>query len=279
MTYTFTARGEEQAFEAMIEDYSNEIMEVSTYTARSKVSTIQGFAVTVASYALDKETEWPYLTIPHFERRMLKILESSNAHYISWCPLVESSQREQWKNYTLSHQEWIPDYEEWSNGGQVDIISGDITVEDLHEMTFSVDEDSEMYFPAWQVAPLAQDDLKFINMNHYSTWTPVAQAVEWMHESRKTTFSNIENSMTGTDAFDPEDDRTWPVTHVLEPVKDDFWVDENVRPNIVGFLSAIVPLHTYFENVLVSGKERMNRFLYLIPSFELTQFITSTLSF
>lgn len=237
MTYIFTARGEEQAFEAMIEDYSNELLEVSTLQGQAKVATLNGFATTITSYALDSKADWPYVTLPHWERRVEQIMRISGAVNLGFAPLVEEVEREQWKNYTLSHQDWIPNYEEWSMGGQFDIISGDITVGDFSAGTIVEDPGSFKYYPSWQISPIEQQDLVYVNMNLYSTWKSLAQTEAWMLQSQSTTISDIQLEVAGDGTPDPNDVYSWPSSFVLEPIFDEF--DDTGR--IHGMLAGIIP--------------------------------------
>lgn len=68
---------------------------------QSKVEVARSLALSVTSYAKDRNHDFPFVTLPDFEARAQKAMNMSQAETIAWSPLVEQATRVAWENYTV----------------------------------------------------------------------------------------------------------------------------------------------------------------------------------
>ena len=65
-------------------------------------------AISLTSYALDREATFPKVTLPDFQIRAEKAKQMSTSDAIVWFPLVEDAERQDWEEYTaIAGPEWI----------------------------------------------------------------------------------------------------------------------------------------------------------------------------
>jgi len=50
---------------------------------------------------------WPFVTIPDFDVRAGKVKEAANGFIINTYAYVLDEQREEWENYTSTHNQWV----------------------------------------------------------------------------------------------------------------------------------------------------------------------------
>ena len=67
-------------------DFAYEIADVSHVNAANVYGLMDSFSSTITSFALSSDSEWPYVTVPHFEVRGQKFFNV--VHVKSGCILV-----------------------------------------------------------------------------------------------------------------------------------------------------------------------------------------------
>jgi hypothetical protein len=255
-----------------VADYATEIFEVSQITARSIVDTISAMSVTITSYAFEKKVDWPFVTIPDFERRGNQVVKLSGAKYLAFCPLVNEINLPAWEQWSVENQDWIPEVKEArSMGDNSSLITpfifqfaeDGVTVqrEDIADQPLqgtSVEEDEEEdeedsddvavfdephLAPFWQVAPTLPG---LVNFNSFSN-NELFIILDEVFKTRAARFSEL---LIEEDA-DPSDEDTWPSSYLVAPVYESFDEEESETP--VALLEAVVPWHNFFKNLLPEG--------------------------
>jgi hypothetical protein len=87
--------------------YANEIVRASRANVNNKVGIAQSLAISVTSYATDREQAFPFVTLPDYEKRVGKARALSNTEVITWVPLVADTDRAQWEAYTAANGQWL----------------------------------------------------------------------------------------------------------------------------------------------------------------------------
>jgi hypothetical protein len=253
------------SFFHQVADYATEIFEVSQITARSIVDTISVLSVTITSYAFEKKANWPFVTIPDFERRGAQVVKLSGAKYLAFCPLVNETNLPTWEQWSVENQDWIPQVKEARNMGdnsslitpfifhfaedgvtvQREIISD---ISDAADHESEEGEEAEAVFdephmaPYWQIAPTLP---ALVNFNSFN-YNDLVIILDEVFKTRAARFSGllIEDA-------DPSDEDTWPSSYLVAPVYESFDEEESETP--VALLEAVVPWHNFFKNLVPEG--------------------------
>jgi hypothetical protein len=88
--------------------FDDEILKVSAVTAANILSTVAGLTTTITSYALDQNLTFPYVTIPHFDKRGEGSLDLAGAQYMGLCQIIKEDRRSEWESWSVHNQQWIP---------------------------------------------------------------------------------------------------------------------------------------------------------------------------
>ena len=88
-------------------DFAIEMKELLHDEARNVFKTVENFGMTVTSFALASQLQWPFVTMPHFEVRGQNLAKLSNSLMIGFSPLVQEDKRDAWERYATYQQGWI----------------------------------------------------------------------------------------------------------------------------------------------------------------------------
>ena len=248
-----------------VADYATEIFEVSQIIARSMVDTISAMSVTITSYAFETKVNWPFVTIPDFERRGSQVMKLSGAKYLAFCPLVNETNLPTWEQWSVANQDWIPEVKEARSMGDnsslitpfifhfaedgITVQPKDITDRPLIQEEEKVEGNNDVAVfdephlaPFWQVAPALPS---LVNFNSFS-YNELFIILDEVFKTRAARLSEllIEDA-------DPSDEDTWPCSYLVAPVYESFDEEQSERP--VALLQAVVPWHNFFRNVLPEG--------------------------
>jgi len=124
----------------------------------------------VTSYAMDTNSEWPFITLPRFEDRIASVRKSSTLEVLGLSPVVHTMQREEWEAYSLQEQGWIR--ESYLTTLQESPINAEnsnetMTSADISTLNFSISPTISIsagdefithptkgpYVPIWQMSP------------------------------------------------------------------------------------------------------------------------------
>lgn len=115
-------------------------------------------ALTTTSLALDRNLEFPLVTVPDFEVVASNARELSDVDLLGLSPLIRGrDQREEWENYSAREQGWLR--ESLDSAGMTDVDPGPIPTEIVNTRDFLLPDHNEglhpdmsdMWAPLWYV--------------------------------------------------------------------------------------------------------------------------------
>jgi hypothetical protein len=237
-----------------VADYGDEILDVSAITAANILYTVAGLSTQVTSYALDQNLTFPFVTIPHFDKRADGFLELAGAQFVVLCPIIKDEVRSEWESWSYQNQ-WIPEAyrpEGYPKNaslivpyifkfGPLGVAGGPKPIES---------KEDEILYPVWQISPVVPF---YVNLDSRHIAPDVSVALARLEAGEPTTLSAPEEQGLGSIPVDLDDRGTWPVTFLVSPVFDDF----DGKGALVAFVSSVLPWHQFFENILPEGTRGM----------------------
>lgn len=108
-TSLFLKHEEQQEFERSFDSTAKTVVEAAQAKAKALQNSLELLGDLITAYTLDASgTEWPFVTLPHFEERVAPLRESSSSlEMLGFLPLVRTMQREWWEGYAVEQQGWI----------------------------------------------------------------------------------------------------------------------------------------------------------------------------
>ncbi len=98
----FNARNSEQEqFEADFEYLASKVFNHLGSSIEASLGAIDGFVVSIVSFALHSNMTWPYVTIPDYGTRASKVRSVTRSVLIAEIRIIRSSQRAKWDEYSL----------------------------------------------------------------------------------------------------------------------------------------------------------------------------------
>jgi hypothetical protein len=267
--------------------FASNVIDVSSARAFSVVAAVEAISVHVTSYVVDHQPrinetagantmEWPFISIPHFEAKGQLFLQESRATLLSFSPLVHRKHKVLWENYSQSHQGWVQeglDYQYYtqsliqpsndpSETSVLDVKTvatpiipyvyyhgshGNAVPEPEADENF--DDKNDLLAVTWQIAP-APKDADLVNYNALST-AAFRRNFQGMIDTNHAIISEV------MDITSDASIGNIPQSYLLHPVYDQIIaVDEFGIPltkKMVGYISAMLPWHVYFYNLLPDG--------------------------
>ena len=203
----------------------------------------------VTSAAQIGNEAFPFVTVPFFEVQGGKAQELSGANVVLVAPMVKTSDKLRWEDYSVAKQGWLQ--EGLAYRGLPDVDPGPIPAEiyaysaEEYEDHEEGEIDTDGYFlPVWQMAG-APVNASIINLDlttRSSFEHTMADAIEQREGvlSYASDFNYLtENSLDQNIGFHIQ-------SYFLEPVFETFENDAEV----VAFVIAVFPWNRYFKNVL-----------------------------
>jgi hypothetical protein len=233
--------------------FGDEILEVSAITAANILSTVAGLSTTVTSYALDKNLTFPYVTIPHFDKRGDGFLELAGAQWILLCQIIEEDRRSEWESWSVQNQ-WIP--EAYRPVGVPPNAS--LIVPFIFELTATggtqpvESKPDQTLYPVWQLAPTIPGG---VNLDVKNVVPDLASSLAKLEAGEPVAFlAPLEEKVVGdTVQLDLGDPATWPTTFLVAPINDNF----DGKGTLVAFISSVIPWHHFFEKILPDDTKGM----------------------
>jgi hypothetical protein len=224
---------------------------VAAITAANILATVAGMGTTVTSYALDENLRFPYVTIPHFDKRGDGFLKVAGAKNIFICQIIKEDRRLEWESWSVQNP-WIPEaYRPEGvppNASLIVPFIFELKVEGGIKPVESK-EDQTLY-PVWQLAPTIPEA---VNLDVKTVFPDLASSLAKLEAGEPATFSAQEEQVTGAPVLDLDDPATWPTTFLIAPIYDDF----DGKGTLVAFFVAVIPWHKFFENILPDGAKGM----------------------
>lgn len=265
-TYFLLASAERKAFEHDFASYARETASVAENNAANSFGQLQALAIAITSVAeVDNSTEFPFVTVPHFDHRSQAIADMTGAEMVLFVPFVDQSARETWEEYTVDHQGWIEqDYLDrgWDTS----------TIQPIPEKIYKCPVEVNDTRRGFVDDGFMEQTLMNLSYSSEGFTAPVAQFGPGPVNSSlvmQNLFTHIIFKKEFISALEydvpvvsePEEldfllQHIYPTnstrqkyklrSFTLDPVKQDF--SENART--IGFLVGIVPWEIYFQNIL-----------------------------
>ncbi|CAJ1937526.1 unnamed protein product [Cylindrotheca closterium] len=261
--YFLTKASETAGFAEEVEDHANELVAISHQEATNIFEAISNFAVMITSYAIDTQTEFPFVTIPHFEHRGNNLRSITGAGSLTWNAFVELQDVDAWVNYTRQQDGWIQDglNSQAKRDGTEPLVADEIP-SNVYRLgrdpesgaigTFS-DTDSATKLVTWQVSPVPQNP-DMVNLNLFST--PFANGIENIDGL------NVLSKFMRDPRYlelDEETNLARPQSLLAQPVYKDFRDADNRDSSIiVGYLVALLPWDNFFKNIIPETHHTMD---------------------
>ena len=243
-----------------MEDFSQELIDVSQGKAWQIFSVYEAMSITATSYALSVHAHWPFVTINHFEKRGQQLLELSGADYVGLLPYVRHDQLVEWERWSIDHQGWISP----ETFAMYPFMNGTISPKVYNFFTQQSYEDEDLgqaqdnnsqekpekmwYAPVWQTAPALPF---YTNADMYQPFL-----VNKLNTSRTVSMTDLTQvSFHNASSVLPEDESLWPLAIMSAPIFEDFNeapVNDNdlSQPRLVAQFMSLFPMHNIFKSVL-----------------------------
>jgi class 3 adenylate cyclase len=204
--------------------------------------------LTITSYAIDTNNDFPFVTVPHFELRGEQLLKASGARHLDWNVRVPAADTSAWNNYTMANQGWVQEgLDAQGEGKQARPITPYIFQYDDLGLK-QEDSSSEEKLVRWQIAPATEDALG-INENLFGT--PFEGLVNRVQELHTEVLSKL---LTEERQMEYNESMSLGLTesYVVQPVYKELEGDDHDK-TIVGYLAALLPWGNYFRNIAPEG--------------------------
>lgn len=262
-TYKNTTQQEANAFEEQFDNYAHELKLLIHQETKAVFLSLENFVNTITSYSLDEGSQWPFVTIPHYEVRGTTSNELSGAAILAFSPLVPLMDREEWEAYATANQGWVAEgievHEEWHEyatsqpGWELQNISYPMWRYGPNE-TIITDKGRGPYLPVWQIAP-APNDPTIVNYNLLShpTFERIFHGMEETDLPVLSDVTDLRFLYGGSIEHDPH--HVHPHSFLMYPIHESFdeQLDENATKAdnpLVGAATAVLPWDSYFINMM-----------------------------
>ena len=105
--FLYTKNNEYQKYKQELEDDSLRVIERFHNAIEQKLSASNSLATQMTSYALDTNTTFPFVTLPHFPVRGSDLRVQTRGVIVHWMPLVTDDTRPEWEEYAMEHRAQI----------------------------------------------------------------------------------------------------------------------------------------------------------------------------
>jgi hypothetical protein len=254
-------------------DFATEVETLVHFSATNQFKLVETVATTITSYAISTRAVWPFVSIPHFERRGLEVNDLSNSLLLGFSPYVKESDRAKWEVYANYMQGWIAEGVETSVDLHKDYVNettGQVDIAPIHPEIFNrdpvtgsrvsvmpddttVNANDTLYLPVWQMAPAPHDtSIVHYNLLDNDVFERVEYGMRGINSPVLSEATDLEWLYGGAIRDDP----THPHSFLLQPVYEDFLEedeehsDNNETVGILGVVIAIIGWDRNFQNLL-----------------------------
>lgn len=105
--YFCKSKSEETHFQLQFTADSNKIFEAIGTNLDKTLGSYDSLSVALVSHARSVGAKWPFVTLPDFAIRVLKLLPLSETISIAVLPIVTPVQRLQWEEYARKNNYWV----------------------------------------------------------------------------------------------------------------------------------------------------------------------------
>ena len=282
--YVISKNVQEVEFENQFQSEAQQLIEDFNSSMIVNLGLLESFSVSLTSYAKDRGLLWPQVTLPDFAARASTAIASARAISLLLIPVVSTSGRRTWEQYSVANSEWIeaslafenqtnvvyggtrpgrrlqysngPDF---SKGFSSNIyMDAELSSNGRATILPEIENSSGPYFPIWQHANVAPVLVNY-DLNSNVNFTDSLQAC---YKSNKAVISSVEGlGISGPLASSTL--QVWEAQAVVNaadtfniiyfPVFDSFQSGKN----LVAILALVTDWSTFFEYALPDGSNGM----------------------
>jgi hypothetical protein len=157
LVYFYVRNDEEKAFEEQFHDDSLKTLDSIGTSLDQTLSALDGFTVTLVSYAKAQNSTWPFVTVPDYGVRVAKLRSLSKAVYAGQFQVVQPEQRIEWEAYSLENDYWVDEGIETQANDETykgKIITEYESLGFIHNNFGLTPDNVTMLLPTWQSSPV-----------------------------------------------------------------------------------------------------------------------------
>jgi hypothetical protein len=153
-TFFYTRSADRIEFQEDVEEISSVLRRSIRNNLRTTIEAIDAFASDVSTFAQfsSNVTTWPFVTIPRFEEKGVKLQNAVKTTNFLFLPLVPEADREAWEAYAVNHhQKWLQESLDYQSevDGATPVKAGAISPSIYNEAGSELG--TGPYLPLWQV--------------------------------------------------------------------------------------------------------------------------------
>jgi hypothetical protein len=235
-------------------NYAKDIVQIANDNAVNTISVLEDLSIAITSGGLANNKTFPFVHIPHFAVRTEKKRQLAGAEYLAWAPLVHSSERAMWANFSLQNQGWLEEGAEMLGLYNYTVEPISPVIHTYNGTTSerssndSASSDSGFYAPIWEMIPLPLD-ASVVNRDLMS-YDFLELAVLEVINHKQVYMSAIQDEHLVFKPSDHDLNNTQNArSYIVEPVFKTF----SNTSDVVGFVVAKIPWDVYFQNSLPGG--------------------------
>jgi hypothetical protein len=234
---------------------------------------IMAEAVTIAES--NSPRPFPFVRVPMYEAFGAHARQLSGVEFVAWSPVVEEDERDDWSKFVKAERNWYEESKQLAHTNANTVYDGNSTqmrpfIWQGNRSKDAVVEEAppskgRSMYPIWQCSP-PPHSLMYVNFD-MATELYVPDLLPSLQERRlgsmtacNPSFASLPDTMGGegfqddfhSGLLDMEhfDDGDHPHAMFIQPVFADL---SNNSSKMVGFLSSIVALDSFFSNLLPEG--------------------------
>ena len=115
--FEYARETEQEFFESSFQDQATKLTEAFSKNADNRMTALRSFSQTITTYSLSSGNQFPFVTVPDFERQALYALKLSDSPAVLIFPVITAENRSEWELYSNSSQGWLQ--ESWQAQSEV----------------------------------------------------------------------------------------------------------------------------------------------------------------
>jgi hypothetical protein len=185
----------------------------------------------IVSFASAEAAKLPFVTLKDFEVFCSSTRDTTGIETIIFAPLLETTDmRNQWKNYSHTHQDWAEE-----------VIVGDLWRLDAVEARVA-DKSDPPYSPVWQTSPPEGAPVNY-NLQTFKSIVPYLNHVA---KNKQTAMMSVVDLKSFLSTVSDE------TSVIVVPVFDSLQDKDNKR--VIGHLLAVIPWSAIFAGTSKEGQ-------------------------
>jgi class 3 adenylate cyclase len=225
VVYTSSKNTESVHFHQHFREASDQVLNVVPEKVQRQLGAIDGLALDLSSYARrgtngngNVNVTWPLVTLPDFDMRGGSTRSLADALSIMLLPVVTEETRTSWEEYSVNHQDWIPQPQE-------EVVDVDVSIaKESEQIAMVARRQQEMehqqgipkeifnangtvqgpgpFLPLWQMSPVLPGMTWMFNMDMLSI-TAYAGGLSAVLEGKGAVLGQVSNLKSGDDQSSP----------------------------------------------------------------------------